>query len=230
MTMPVPTVFHRWACAALVLIAAPAAAQHLQLPAEPKALERPGAEALGTREAGLGLAPGTRVEDFRIESYDGAPVAFGTLRERGPLLVVFYRGGWCPYCNYQIRELARDYPKFEALGVTPVLISVDRAEGSALVKRSYEIPFPVLSDPELKAHRAFDVVLELTAQQLARYKAHGLDLAAWSGRGHRSIAVSSAFVVDEAGTVRWAHVAKDFKTRPSNEQLLAVAAEHAGTR
>jgi peroxiredoxin len=82
----------------------------------------------------------------------GLEVRLSDLMRRGPLLLVFYRGGWCPYCNFQIRELTAAYPEYGKRGVTPVAISVDRVEESAKTLATYSIPFPVLSDPELAAH------------------------------------------------------------------------------
>jgi len=205
-------------------LTAPAFADEgLSLPTGEADLGVTAAEVLGTNDEGIGLAPGDKVASFNVHSFDGEAVSWQGLLERAPLLVVFYRGGWCPYCNVQIRQLTLAYPKFEERGILPVLISVDRPDASSLVQNAYEIPFPVLSDPALSAHEAFAVTMEVDAATVERYKEYGIDLPAWSGREDHKIAVPSAFFVDKSGVVRWAHSARDYRVRPSPQQLLDVA-------
>jgi peroxiredoxin len=177
---------------------------------------------LGTNTDGIGLTANSPVPAFEIDSHEGDRVRFGDLVQQGPLLVIFYRGGWCPYCNLQIRQLTQAWPEFESREVLPVLISVDKTDGAALAQRTYEIPFPVLSDTTLAAHEAFDVVLDLDEETVEKYLGYGIDLNAWSGRSDGKIAVSSAFLVNIEGTVVWAHTDTDYRTRPSVAQLLEV--------
>ncbi|WP_160154271.1 peroxiredoxin-like family protein [Microbulbifer sp. ALW1] len=196
-------------------------AQEVRLPEKLPELAATPAESLGIGEAGLEV--GSRPADFSVSSHKGDQVSLnGLVKEKAPILVVFYRGGWCPYCNVQIRQLAEAWPEFEKRGVTPVLISADKPDASALAKATYEIPFPVLSDPDLKAHEAFDVVVQIDDATAEKYKGYGIDLEAWSGRGHHKIAAPGIFLLDKTGTVQWAHVSKDYKTRPCVAQLLAV--------
>ena len=207
----------------LLAIAANVGAEELSLPSRTPDLGVASAATLGTNDAGIGLAAGDGVPAFVSHSVTGEPVHWNELAEKGPLLVIFYRGGWCPYCNVQIRQLTLAYPEFEARGILPVLISADRPDAASLAQNHYEIPFPVLSDPDLQAHEAFGVTLEVDDVTVERYKEYGIDLEAWSGRDHHTIAVSSAFLVDVDGVVRWAHTSLDYKTRPSPEQLVNAA-------
>lgn len=199
------------------------AGEELSLPTLEPDLGVTAADALGTNDDGVGLSPGDRVAGFSVRSIDGTPVRWEELLDRSPLLVIFYRGGWCPYCNLQIRQLTQAYPEFEERGILPVLISVDETDAASLVQRSYEIPFPVLSDPDLHALEAFRVTMEVDEKTRERYRDYGIDLGAWSGKDHHKIAVPSAFFVDENGIVRWAHSSRDYRVRPSPQQLLDAA-------
>lgn len=199
------------------------AEEELTLPTHEPELGITAADALGTNDDGIGLSPGDRVAGFSAHSFDGTPVRWEELLDRSPLLVIFYRGGWCPYCNLQIRQLTQAYSEFEERGILPVLISVDETDAASLAQRSYEIPFPVLSDPDLHALEAFRVTMEVDEATLERYQEYGIDLEAWSRREHHKIAVPSAFFVDENGVVRWAHSSRDYRVRPSPQQLLDVA-------
>ena len=207
-------------------VAAPGfAADKLSLPTMEPELGITPIDKLGTNDDGIGLTPGDKVTEFSVHSIDGQSVSWNELSKKGRLLVIFYRGGWCPYCNLQIRQLTLAYPKFQERGILPVLISVDETAASSLVQNTYEIPFPVLSDPDLFALEAFKVTMEVDEATLERYKEFGIDLEAWSSRDHHKIAVPSAFFVDEDGIVRWAHSDRDYRVRPSPQQLLDVADE-----
>lgn len=180
------------------------------------------ANKLGTNDRGIGLTPGVQVPSFSLLNHKGTPTALSDLLEQAPLLLVFYRGGWCPYCNMQIRQLTQAWPEFKARNFTPVLISADAVDAAALTSNAYEIPFPVLSDPELTAHTAFKVILEIDDETYQKYLKYGIDLEKWSGQKHHKIAVPSIFIIDSDATVRWAHTSKDYSVRPSPTQLLSV--------
>ena len=199
-----------------------AASAELKLPAKPRPTTTSSAAQLGSHDNNLGLKAGETVPEFKTNTYEGKSIRFSSLLKNAPLLVIFYRGGWCPYCNYQVRQVTQAYDKFRQRHVTPVLISVDKPEGAALVKQSYAIPFPVLSDPELRAHEAFNTIIKVDKADYERYKSHGMDLEAWSGQTHHKMTAPAVFLVTSDGRVVWSHVALDFKTRPSVEQLLGV--------
>lgn len=207
--------------AVLVLISFSVIAQDIRLPEKLPELAETRSTDLGKAEVGLKV--GDKPADFTVLTHKGKDVSLGELaKSNAPILVVFYRGGWCPYCNVQIRQLAEAWPEFEKRGITPVLISVDKPDASAMAKATYEIPFPVLSDPELKAHEAFDVVVEIDDATAEKYKTYGIVLEDWSGKDHHKIAAPGIFLLDASGTVQWAHVSKDYKTRPSVTQLLEM--------
>lgn len=210
-------------CSALGLARAGFAEDELSLPTMEPDLGVTAADRLGTNDDGIGLAAGDKVTGFSVHGVDGESVSWDDLVDRGPLLVIFYRGGWCPYCNLQIRQLTLAYPEFEKRGILPVLISVDKPDASSLVQRTYDIPFPVLSDPDLHALEAFRVTMEVDEATLKKYEEYGINLEAWSHRNHHKIAVPSVFFVDKKGTVRWTHSAMDYRVRPSPQQLLEVA-------
>jgi len=177
---------------------------------------------LGTLDENIGLSPGMQVKSFEINDHTGKAISFETLQKSAPLLVIFYRGGWCPYCNKQIHQLTKAWPELKKRGVTPVLISADKPDAAALALRTYEIPFPVLSDPDLIAHDIFKVTMKVSDDLIPKYKEYGIILEDWSGKSHHKIAVSSAFIIDKKGVVKWSHSSKDYKTRPTVKQLLDV--------
>ncbi len=177
---------------------------------------------LGTLPEGVGVAVGQAAPDATVSDAEGRPVALADLMAEGPTLLVFYRGGWCPYCNHQMHELTQAWDGFQARGITPVAISVDRADESAKTRASWEIPFPVLSDPDLVAHTAWNVLNHVDDETYQWLTGLGHDLEEASGRDHHTIGVPSMFLVDADGTVRWAHADPAYKVRPTPEQVFAI--------
>jgi len=187
-----------------------------------RAYANPPDSKVGTLPPGTGVAVGEQAPDAPVRDADGRQVRLRHLTKSGPVLLVFYRGGWCPYCNSQIHELTTAYPEYRKRGVMPVAISVDRVEESAKTQATYAIPFPVLSDPDLAAHRAYRVLQQVDEAEFARLKGFGIDLEKASGRAHHVIAVPSIFLIDAKGVVRWVHADPDYKVRPSTAQVLSA--------
>ena len=182
----------------------------------------PAPDRLGVLAPGTGVAVGQRVPNVSALDLDGKHVSLAELYERGPNLLAFYRGGWCPYCNTEIHALTQAYPEYRKRGVTPVAISVDKPEEGVKLKASYVIPFPVLSDSDAKSLDAFHLVKKVSDEEAAKMKSFGVDLEAFSGKTHHEIAIPALFVIDRTGTVRFAHSDPDFKVRPTTAQLLTA--------
>ena len=183
---------------------------------------------LGTLDGEIGLKAGTIVPGFTVNDHLGNSITLEELKAKGNLLVVFYRGGWCPYCNRQIRQLTEAWPQFQQRNVVPVLISVDKPDAAAMALRTYEIPFPVLSDPDLVVHDLFQVTMKLDDELIPKYREYGIDVEDWSGRTHHKFAVASVFLINETGVLVWSHSSMDYKTRPSVQQLLQVVDSNKG--
>lgn len=177
---------------------------------------------VGVLPPGIGIPVGQPAPDARVRDAEGREVSLADFSKSGSIMLVFYRGGWCPYCNAQIHDLTKAFPEFQKRGVRPVLISVDRADESAKTLATYSIPFPVLSDPDLAAHRAYRVLHQADRAEFERLKSFGIDLEKSSGREHHIIAVPTIFVIDARGIVRFAHADSDYTTRPSTAQILAA--------
>ena len=177
---------------------------------------------VGQLAPGTGIPVGSKVPDAHATDLDGHDVTLGALYAKGPILLAFYRGGWCPYCSSENHSLAVAYPDFQKRGVTPVTVSVDTPDAEAKTKATYSIPFPVLSDPDAKVLDAFHVVNQVDDATYAKLKGFGVNLESYSGKGHHKIAIPSLFLIDQTGTVRWAHSDPDYKVRPSVAQILAA--------
>jgi peroxiredoxin len=207
--------------------APPAASEAASAPPTPpvshmKDYAAPAAARVGVLAPGTGIAVGQRVPDISALDLDGKQVSLAEFYKEGPILLAFYRGGWCPYCNTEIHALTQAYPEYRKRGVTPVALSVDKPEEGAKLKATYVIPFPVLSDSDAKSLDAFHLAKKLGDEEFAKMKSFGVDLEAFSGKTHHEIAIPALFVIDRTGTVRFAHSDPDFKVRPTTAQILSA--------
>jgi len=194
-----------------------------------KEYSAPPADRLGALAPNTGIAVGQRVPDVHARDLDGEDIALSSLYAKTPILLAFYRGGWCPYCNAEIHALTAAYPEYQKRGITPVAVSVDKPDAEAKMKATYAIPFPVLSDSDATVIDAFRVVKKVGDEEYAKMKGFGVDLESYSGKAHHEIAIPALFLIDRTGVVRWAHSDPDFKVRPSTAQILAaIDAVHLG--
>jgi peroxiredoxin len=204
--------------------AAVAAAAPSGAPAAPpmKPYTEPPADRIGVLAPGTGIQVGQKVPDIHARDLNGNDVSLASLYAKGPILLAFYRGGWCPFCASENHALATTYSEYQKRGVTPVTVSVDKPDQEAKTKATYAIPFPVLTDSDATMIEAFHVVNNVDDATFAKMKGFGVDLESYSGKSHHKIAIPSLFLIDRAGTVRWAHSDPDFKVRPSIPQILAA--------
>ena len=197
-------------------------ARHSSLVPTPKDYAAPEPARVGVLAPGTGIAVGEHIPDLSARDLSGKVVSLASLYEAGPILLVFYRGGWCPYCNMEIHLLTGAYGEFEKRGVTPVAISVDRPDAESILKATYVIPFPVLSDVDARVLEGFHVAQTVPPDIVAGMRSKGIELEQYSGEKHHKIAIPSLFLIDRDGIVRWAHSDPDFKVRPRTLQILAA--------
>lgn len=191
----------------------------------PRATTKPTAEQLGQVPQDFGLPLGAALPAVRVRSIDGASVNLESFHT-GPVLIIFYRGGWCPYCNFQVRAMTESYQEFEHRGVRVVMISADSPDSASQTTGKFAVPFPLLSDSLLQAHRAFNVVNTLDDELVVKLNEEGRNPEAFSGQTHHSVAVPSVFYFID-GTLRFRHVDPDFRVRPGAEQLLQMVDQQA---
>lgn len=218
--------FEVWQAAALfssvLLAGGAAAAEAKQGPPPPKETTAPSADKVGTLSPGTGIPVGQKVPDGRVLDLAGKPVTLSSLYAKGPILLAFYRGGWCPYCNFEIRALSTAFAEYQKRGVTPVAVSVEKPDEAAKTQATYTVPFPVLCDGDLALIAPFHVVNRVEGEQLEKLGKYGVDLEGATGRKHHVIAIPSLFLIDQSGVVRWAHADPTYSVRPTTAQILAA--------
>ena len=167
------------------------------------------------------LKVGDAAPDFILPDAHGLPMRFRSLLVRGPVVVVFYRGGWCPYCNLHLRGFQRVLPQLRELGAQLVAISPQLPDNSLSTQEKNELTFPVLSDVGNKVARQFGIVFELSDQLLELYRqfSHALEWANGEG-GKRELPIPATFLADHKGIIRLAHVDVDYTRRMDPDEVV----------
>jgi peroxiredoxin len=137
-------------------------------------------------------------------------------------LIIFYRGGWCPYCNAQLQDLHTVVPQIVAMGYQVLFLSTDQPKllYSSLKEK---VDYHLLSDSSMDAAHAFGVAFHVDAATLAKMKSYGIDLEATQGTARHELPVPSVFIVDRSGVVRFRHYDPDYTVRLDAAHVLAAA-------
>lgn len=174
--------------------------------------------ATGIETSALGV--GSVLPDLVLPDATGRSVSLKALNGEGPLVIVFYRGGWCPYCNLELREWQRLLPELHRRGARLVAISPQTPDNSLSTAEKNELAFPVLSDSDLAAARAFGIAFTLSPELVDLYSRVGNDLPTLNGNGQWVLPVPATYLFDGQGIVRYAHVEADYRQRAEPQDVL----------
>ena len=174
--------------------------------------------------AGQALGVGARAPDFALPDAMGRTVRLSDLLAEGPVVLTFYRGEWCPYCNTQLRDYQAALDEVRAEGARLLAVSPQTPDGSLTVQDRHALAFPVLSDVGNRVSRDYGLVFEVDDETRRRYQAVGLDLAAVNGTDAWELPVPATYVIDTDGRVRAAFVEADYTQRASTSDVLAALA------
>jgi peroxiredoxin len=179
-------------------------------------------EALGQRDFSSAPAVGTQAPNFRLPDARGGEVELAELRARGPVVVVFYRGPWCPYCNLQLAAFQGAQDDITAAGASLVAISPQTPDSSLTHAERAGLKFHVLSDAGNRVARAYGLVFTQADTSTAVSREVGLELHDYNGDDSHELPAASTFIISPDGTVQFASVSGDYRWRVGPEEVLAV--------
>src|SRR6056297_1921446 len=181
-----------------------------------------GAEIFDDAEQVRPLLPGMPVPDLRLIGVDGEVVELAPGSLGKPVILTFYRGGWCPYCNMHLAELRTTEAELAEMGFEVWFVSPDKPELLAEGKDS-EFGYRLFSDPELNAAQAFGIAFHVDDQTNERYLGSGIDLNRRAGAALQALPAPATFVIGEDGRIRFAYVNPDYTVRLAPAVLEAAA-------
>ncbi|KJE20166.1 Peroxiredoxin [Frankia torreyi] len=167
-------------------------------------------------------AVGTSAPDFALPDIHGASRALTDLLAAGPVVLVFYRGAWCPYCNLQLRAFQAALGEIEAAGATLVAVSPQTPDNSLSFAEKEGLGFTVLSDPHNTVARTYGLVFRQADGSTAAQKTLGIDLAEANGDDSHELPAAATFVVDTDTVIRFRSISADYRWRIGPEEVLAA--------
>ncbi|MEU3252318.1 peroxiredoxin-like family protein [Streptomyces sp. NPDC006997] len=185
-------------------------------------MRRAGRELAESGQADRALAVGAQAPSFALPSATGRTVALDALLAEGPVVLTFYRGAWCPYCNIALRSLQRHHDDITARGARLVAVSPQTPDASLSLAEKHELAFDVLSDLGSDTAKQYGLAFDLPDDLAALYEEFGIDLHRVNGGHARTLPVPATFVVDGGSTIRWAFADTDYTTRAEPADVLAA--------
>ena len=168
------------------------------------------------------LQPGEKIPTIALPNATGNIVNVNDCLSSGPLVLSFYRGGWCPYCNLELKALQAKLPEIQALGAQLVAISPETPDNSLSTTEKNALEFEVLSDRGNQVARAFGLVFTLPETLRPLYTNFGINLAAYNGDETFALPLPATYIVATDGTVKLAFADPDYTKRLEPAEIIEI--------
>ncbi|MFQ5709171.1 MAG: peroxiredoxin-like family protein [bacterium] len=165
---------------------------------------------------------GEKAPDFSLPNTRGAQVSLNQQLQKGPVVISFYRGAWCPYCNLELKALDDAVERIRGLGAELLAISPNTQEKSAEFAAENPFKFDPLCDVGNEVARRFGLVFELPQELRPIYAQFGIDIPAYNGDDRYEIPIPATYIVDTEGTIVHAFVDADYTKRMEPDEIVAI--------
>ena len=170
------------------------------------------------------LKIGEPIPDVKLRTEENQEVSLRKLVSEKPTVLIFYRGGWCPFCNRHLQSLAGIEEELNKTGAQLLAISMDAPEKLKATPGRGKLGYRLLSDSDANAAKAFGIAFKVEDALVKKYKdSYKIDLEAASGRDHHILPHPAVFIVNTKGVIRFAHVNPDYKVRLEPAKILEAA-------
>lgn len=172
------------------------------------------------------LNVGAKMPAFSLKDANGKSVSSDDLLKQSNLVVVFYRGSWCPFCNLYLKKLQQNMPSIKENGGNLVAVSVENPDNSLTVAKKNELDFTVLSDPNLSVARKFGIVYQMSDETDETYKTkYNLDIAKHNEMAKPELPLSATYVVSQKGEITYAWLDPDYSKRADPQTIIESLAK-----
>jgi peroxiredoxin len=185
-------------------------------------MHRATAELIASAQAQRAKKAGDVAPEFTLDDPDGKPISSRELLAQGPLVLSFYRGVWCPFCNLELQALQSALPEITARGASLAAISPQTAPNSRKSQRDNKLGFPILSDAKSEVANAFGIRFKLQDDLIELYKSFKNDLPAFNEDPAWVLPMPARYVIGTDGVIAYSEVNPDYTQRPDPSELLPV--------
>lgn len=176
--------------------------------------------ALRAQEQPEGLFLSSKAPDFKAKDQNGEEIRLKDLLKKGKVVLVFYRGQWCPYCNRELSRLQDSLQFIKDKGATLLAVSPELPENIDSTVKKTKAEYSILYDEEMKIMKAYDVEFQVQENVLTRYKNTGIDIEKLNGKNGKFLPVPAVYIIDKEQTVVYRFFEPDYKKRPSVKEIL----------
>jgi len=168
------------------------------------------------------LKVGSKAFDFTLKNFDGTDVTLSNRAEKQPVILSFYRGGWCPICNLELNYLQSRLSDFEKYNAALIAVSPEQPEFANETVERHDIKFPVLSDIGNQVAEKYGLVFKMPENLIKIYKKFGLDVAKYNGNDKWEIPIPATFVIDKNMIIKYAFGKADYSKRAEPDEIIEV--------
>lgn len=158
--------------------------------------------------------------DFELPNATGTKVTLKSLLDKGKVIITFYRGGWCPYCNIELKAFQEVLPEIKAKGATLVAITPETPDNTLTTIEKNELDFEVLTSRGNDLARKLNLVYKLPKNLVDLYKSFGIDLLESQGNSANELPIAATYIIDQNGIVDYHFLAEDYKLRADPLEVL----------
>ncbi len=173
------------------------------------------------QEKPQGLNVNDTAPEFSAKDQFGKEINLKTLLKKGPVVVMFYRGQWCPYCNKQLSGMQDSLALITSKGATILAITPEKQENISKTIEKTKASFSILYDDELKIMKSYQVAFSLDAATIEKYKGYGIDFNEANGTNGASLPVPAIYIINMKGKIIYLHFDPDYTKRPSVKEIAS---------
>jgi len=177
---------------------------------------------LQAQEKPEGLFINSKAPDFKGKDQNGNEVVLKDLRKKGPVVIIFYRGYWCPYCNKELQKLEDSLQLIKEKGAQLIAITPEKQEGITKTVERTKATYPIINDDELKIMKAYDVAYQVDTKTIDRYKMASIDLASNNGQKPEAVylPVPAVYIIGKDGEIKYRFFEEDYKKQAAVKDIL----------
>ncbi|MDO6547024.1 peroxiredoxin-like family protein [Pseudoalteromonas carrageenovora] len=168
------------------------------------------------------LQIGAKVENFTLANHNGESIELNDLLNKGPVIVSFYRGGWCPYCNLELKALNDYLAQFKTQSAQLIAISPQLPDETLSTKQKNELDFDVLSDVSNKVAEQFGLLFTLDERIQALYTQFGIDFEHYYGDKSFKLPLPATYVINQEGVITYTFLNEDYTLRAEPIDIMAA--------
>ncbi|MGG5505533.1 MULTISPECIES: peroxiredoxin-like family protein [unclassified Myroides] len=162
---------------------------------------------------------GETFPNFKLQNTSDQCIELNDLLQKGPVIISFFRGSWCPYCNLELRALQQELYALEAKAVTLIAIAPQLPSHSALVKENLDLTFELLTDQDNRLAKQIGIAFELQDYVIPIYQNLGIDLTSYNGTTQQELPIPAVFALDSTGCVTYKFVDANYMNRMDINEL-----------